>query len=78
LLTLYSEPEFRLIFMSLTGIFCGIRMFLFSYTMAIVFLFSYIIAIRANAVLYTFLQGVINISVLIRIFLTLSYRLDAF
>jgi hypothetical protein len=68
LLTPCSEPEFRLVFMSLAGVFCGIGMFLFGYTMAI----------GANAVLCAFLQGVMNVGVLIGIFSTLSYGLDAF
>jgi hypothetical protein len=54
--------------MSLAGIFCGVGMFLFGYTMAI----------GANAVLCAFLQGVMNVGVLIGIFSTLSYGLDAF
>ena len=54
--------------MSLAGIFCGIGMFLFGYTMAI----------GANAVLCAFLQGIMNVGVLIGIFSTLSYGLDAF
>ena len=63
-----SEPEFRLIFMSLSGIACGVGMFLFGYTMQI----------GANAALCAFLQGVTNAGVSIGIFSALSYGLDAF
>ena len=63
-----SEPEFRLVFMSLALVTCGIGMFLFGYTMAI----------GANAALCSFLQGVMMVGVLIGIFSTLSYALDAF
>ncbi len=46
----------------------GLGMFLFGYTMAI----------GANAVLCAFLQGVMMVGVLIGIFATLAYGLDAF
>jgi hypothetical protein len=63
-----SEPEFRLVFMSVAGVACGIGMFLFGYTLAI----------GANAVVCAFLQGVMMVGVLIGIFSALSYGLDAF
>jgi len=47
---------------------CGLGMFLFGYTLSI----------GANAVLCAFLQGVMMVGVLIGIFSTLSYGLDAF
>lgn len=46
----------------------GLGMFLFGYTMAI----------GANAILCAFLQGVMMVGVLIGIFATLAYGLDAF
>ena len=46
----------------------GLGMFLFGYTMSI----------GANAVLCAFLQGVMMVGVLIGIFATLAYGLDAF
>lgn len=67
-LHLSSEPEFRLVFMSVAMFTCGIGMFLFGYTMAI----------GAPAELCAFLQGVMMFGVLIGIFSTLSYALDAF
>jgi hypothetical protein len=54
--------------MSLSAVACGVGMFLFGYAMAV----------GANAVLCAFLQGVMNVGVLIGIFATLSYGLDAF
>jgi hypothetical protein len=54
--------------MSIGGVACGLGMFLFGYTMAI----------GANAILCAFLQGVMMVGVLIGIFSTLSYGLDAF
>lgn len=54
--------------MSLSGIGCGVGMFLFGYTMQI----------GANAVLCAFLQGVTNAGVSIGIFSALSYGLDGF
>lgn len=54
--------------MSLGGVFCGLGMFLFGYTMAI----------GANAIVCAFLQGVMMVGVLIGIFATLAYGLDAF
>jgi hypothetical protein len=63
-----SEPEFRLVFMSGATVFMGLGMFLFGYTMAI----------GANAILCAFLQGVMMVGVLIGIFATLAYGLDAF
>ncbi|CEN61001.1 hypothetical protein ASPCAL07671 [Aspergillus calidoustus] len=62
------EPEFRLIFMPIAGVACTVGMFLFGYTMSI----------GANALLCAFLQGVMMFGVLIGIFSTLSYGLDAF
>ncbi|KAH6721652.1 serine/threonine kinase 16 [Leptodontidium sp. MPI-SDFR-AT-0119] len=62
------EPEFRLIFMSLACVFCGLGMFLFGYAMSV----------GANAILCAFLQGVMMVGVLIGIFATLAYGLDAF
>ncbi|KAH8796970.1 serine/threonine kinase 16 [Hyaloscypha sp. PMI_1271] len=62
------EPEFRLVFMSGATVFMGLGMFLFGYTMAI----------GANAILCAFLQGVMMVGVLIGIFATLAYGLDAF
>ncbi|TKA69878.1 hypothetical protein B0A55_08828 [Friedmanniomyces simplex] len=62
------EPEFRLVFMSIGGVTSGIGMFLFGYTMAI----------GAAAELCAFLQGLMMFGVLIGIFATLSYGLDAF
>jgi hypothetical protein len=47
---------------------CGIGMFLFGYTLAI----------GANAILCAFLQGVMMVGVLIGIYSTLSYGLDAY
>lgn len=66
--SLLSEPEFRLVFMSVACVFCGLGMFLFGYEMEI----------GANAVLCAFLQGVMMFGVLIGIFSTLAYGLDAF
>lgn len=63
-----SEPEFRLVFLAVAMVMCGIGMFLFGYTMAI----------GAPAELCAFLQGVMMFGVLIGIFSTLSYALDAF
>jgi hypothetical protein len=54
--------------MGIAGVFCGLGMFLFGYAMAI----------GANAILCAFLQGVMNMGVLIGICATLSYGLDAF
>ncbi|PMD21581.1 serine/threonine kinase 16 [Hyaloscypha hepaticicola] len=62
------EPEFRLVFMSGATVFMGLGMFFFGYTMAI----------GANATLCAFLQGVMMVGVLIGIFATLAYGLDAF
>ncbi|KUJ16570.1 serine/threonine kinase 16 [Mollisia scopiformis] len=62
------EPEFRLVFMGLAGVVGGIGMFLFGYAMAV----------GANAILCAFLQGVMMVGVLVGIFATLSYGLDAF
>lgn len=54
--------------MSISGIACGIGMFLFGYTTSI----------GAAAPLCSFLWGVMMFGVLIGIFATLSYGLDAF
>jgi hypothetical protein len=54
--------------MPIAGIACTVGMFLFGYTMSI----------GANALLCAFLQGVMMFGVLIGIFSTLSYGLDAF
>lgn len=54
--------------MAPAAVFCGIGMFLFGYTMAI----------GAPAALCAFLQGIMNVGVLIGIFSTLSYGLDSF
>ncbi len=54
--------------MSLAGVTSGLGMFLFGYTMAI----------GAAAELCAFLQGLMMFGVLIGIFATLSYGLDAF
>ncbi|KAK5731454.1 hypothetical protein LTR17_011342 [Elasticomyces elasticus] len=62
------EPEFRLVFMSIGGVTCGIGMFLFGYAMAT----------GAAAEVCAFLQGLMMFGVLIGIFSTLSYGLDAF
>ncbi|KAK3717484.1 hypothetical protein LTR37_005874 [Vermiconidia calcicola] len=62
------EPEFRLVFMSLALIFCTVGMFLFGYTMSV----------GSNSALCAFFQGVMMVGVLIGIFATLSYALDAF
>lgn len=67
-LTSHSEPEFRLVFMAPAMLMCGIGMFLFGYTMEI----------GAAAEVCSFLQGVMMFGVLIGIFSTLSYALDAF
>lgn len=67
-LTSSSEPEFHLVFMSIGGVACGLGIFLFGYAMAT----------GANAILCAFLQGVMMVGVLIGIFETLSYGLDAF
>ncbi|GME38594.1 MFS general substrate transporter [Neofusicoccum parvum] len=62
------EPEFRLVFMTIAMITCALGMFLFGYTMAV----------GAASALCAFLQGVMMVGVLIGIFATLSYALDAF
>ncbi|KPI38427.1 putative MFS-type transporter [Cyphellophora attinorum] len=62
------EPEFRLVFMLPSGIACGLGMFLFGYTLSI----------GASAYLCAFLQGVMMVGVLIGIFSSLTYGLDAF
>ncbi|KAG8625512.1 hypothetical protein KVT40_007263 [Elsinoe batatas] len=62
------EPEFRLVFMGLAAFGCGIGMFLFGYTMSI----------GARAELCAFFQGVQMFGVLIGIWSTISYGLDAF
>lgn len=64
----HSEPEFRLVFMLPAMVMCGLGMFLFGYTMEI----------GAAAELCAFLQGVMMVGVLIGIFATLAYALDAF
>ncbi|KAJ9619323.1 hypothetical protein H2203_008652, partial [Taxawa tesnikishii (nom. ined.)] len=63
-----NGPEFRLVLMSFAAVFCGIGMFLFGYTLSI----------GANAILCAFLQGMMMVGVLIGIFSTISYGLDAF
>lgn len=63
-----SEPEFRLVFMAPAMVTCGLGMFFFGYAMEI----------GAAAELCAFLQGVMMFGVLIGIFSTLSYALDAF
>ncbi|KAK6389558.1 hypothetical protein LTR65_006730 [Meristemomyces frigidus] len=63
-----TEPEFRLVFMSIGGVTSGVGMFLFGYTMAT----------GAPAEVCAFLQGLMMFGVLIGIFATLSYGLDAF
>ncbi len=42
------------------------------------FLFGYAMAVGANAILCAFLQGIMMVGVLIGIFATLAYGLDAF
>lgn len=64
----HSEPEFRLVFMGIGGACCGIGMFLFGYTMGQ----------GSASALCAFFQGVMMVGVLIGIFSTLSYGLDAF
>lgn len=64
----HSEPEFRLVFMLPSMVMCGLGMFLFGYTMEI----------GAAAELCAFLQGIMMVGVLIGIFSTLAYALDAF
>lgn len=54
--------------MPIAGVACTVGMFLFGYTMSI----------GANAMLCAFLQGVMMFGVLVGIFSTLSYGLDAF
>lgn len=54
--------------MAPAGVACGLGMFLFGYTLSI----------GANSILCAFLQGVMMVGVLIGIFSTLSYGLDAF
>ena len=54
--------------MAIAGPLCAIGMFLFGYTMSI----------GAAAPVCAFLQGVMNVGVLMGIFCTLSYGLDAF
>jgi hypothetical protein len=54
--------------MSGATVFMGLGMFFFGYTMAI----------GANAIVCAFLQGVMMVGVLIGIFATLAYGLDAF
>lgn len=68
MLTCASEPEFRLVFMSIAGVACGLGMFLFGYAMSV----------GASAILCSFLQGVMMVGVLIGIFSSISYGLDAF
>lgn len=67
-LTFSSEPEFRLVFMSLSGIACALGMFLWGYATSV----------GASAYLCSFLQGVMLVGVVIGIFSTISYGLDAF
>ncbi|OQE13588.1 hypothetical protein PENSTE_c052G05494 [Penicillium steckii] len=62
------EPELRLIFMPVAGVASTVGMFLFGYTMSI----------GANAILCSFLQGLMMFGVVVGIFSTLSYALDAF
>jgi hypothetical protein len=54
--------------MAPAGVACGVGMFLFGYAMEV----------GANAILCAFLQGVMNVGVLLGIFSTLSYGLDGF
>lgn len=68
MLTTYSEPEFRLVFMALSAVGCSIGMFLFGYTMGH----------GSNAVLCAFFGGVQMFGVLIGIWSSFSYALDAF
>ncbi len=68
LLTTSSEPEFRLVFMIPCGIFGTIGMFLFGYTMAN----------GKPAVLCAFFQGMQMFGVLIGVWSTTAYGLDAF
>lgn len=63
-----SEPEFRLVFMAFALFACGIGMFLFGYTMSV----------GSPSPLCAFFQGVMMVGVLIGIFSTLAYALDAF
>ncbi|KAJ9608839.1 hypothetical protein H2200_006610 [Cladophialophora chaetospira] len=62
------EPEFRLIFMIPCGIFGTIGMFFFGYTMAH----------GSNAILCAFFQGMQMFGVLIGVWSTTAYGLDAF
>ena len=63
-----SEPEFRLVWMAPACVLCGLGMFLFGYALQT----------GASAVVCAFLQGLMMVGVLIGIFSTLSYGLDAF
>jgi len=62
------EPEFRLVFMSIAGVFCGIGMCLFGYGLAR----------GASAELNAFLFGLEMFGITVAIWSTLSYGLDAF
>lgn len=62
------EPEFRLVFMSVSCVLCAIGMFSWGYAASI----------GANAILCAFLQGVMLCGVITGMFATLSYGLDAF
>jgi hypothetical protein len=62
------EPEFRLIWMAPTCVCCGFGMFFFGYTLDK----------GSPAALCAFLQGVMMVGVLMGIFSSLSYGLDAF
>ncbi|KXL42274.1 hypothetical protein M433DRAFT_151003 [Acidomyces richmondensis BFW] len=62
------EPEFRLVFMSVALVFCTVGMFVFGYTMSV----------GSPSALCSFFQGVQMVGVLIGIFASLSYALDAF
>ncbi|KIX96929.1 uncharacterized protein Z520_07043 [Fonsecaea multimorphosa CBS 102226] len=62
------EPEFRLVFMLPCAIFSGFGMFFFGYTMAH----------GSSAVLCAFCQGLMMVGVLIGVWSTMSYGLDAF
>ncbi|GAB7340414.1 hypothetical protein MBLNU457_6848t1 [Dothideomycetes sp. NU457] len=62
------EPEFRLTFMALAGVTCAIGMFLFGHALTV----------GANAILCSFLFGLLMFGIIIGIWSTISYGLDAF
>lgn len=78
------EPEFRLVFMGVALVFCVIGMCLFGYTMSVGSPGTHAATNYGThfnsdvAALCAFFQGMMMFGVLIGIFATLSYALDAF